>query len=122
MDTQMTARVEGEVLVIAVTGTMAADSAEDAGARMAADLRAALDRGPVDLLLDLAGLTFMDSAGLRVVLEAFQTVTGAGGRMALAAIQPNVARLLDVAGLGTHLTIYSGADEAVAALNRPRPR
>jgi anti-anti-sigma factor len=52
-----------------------------------------------DVTVDLAGVPFMDSSGLRVLIEAHQRIAGAGRRLVLAAPSDAVIRLLDVAGL-----------------------
>lgn len=54
---------------------------------------AAADGGPV--LLDLSGISFMDSSGLRVLLEAAELIRGSGS---LVIVHPSaqVRRLLEI--------------------------
>jgi anti-sigma B factor antagonist len=54
-----------------------------------------LARGPQKLTLDLGGLTFMDSSGIALLIEASQRVP----TVALVDVQPNVRRILAVTGL-----------------------
>jgi anti-sigma B factor antagonist len=55
--------------------------------------------------LDLSGITFMDSSGLRVVIEHHNRFEEAGGQLQLADLSSPVARLLQIAGLENHLHV-----------------
>lgn len=61
--------------------------------------------GPVDLVLDLGGLGFVDSSGLRVLIAAQQRLADAGRTLALRSPSDTVHRLLEITGLLDHLTI-----------------
>jgi anti-sigma B factor antagonist len=64
------------------------------------------------VIVDLAGLAFMDCSGLSALVSARVQARRAGGDLALAAPQQPVARLLfltDVAGL---LPVYASVAEA----------
>lgn len=65
-----------------------------------------LASGPVEhLVLDLSGLTFLDSSGLRVFVTARSAITDQGGELRLRAPSANTQRLLDVTGLGEIITV-----------------
>lgn len=49
------------------------------------DLWACLEQGHYRLVLDLSGLTYLSSAGLRVLLRFHQRITSLGGELILAA-------------------------------------
>lgn len=55
-----------------------------------------------ELVIDLAGVPFMDSSGLRILLKAHSELQEAGGRLVIARPSTAVARLLEVSGLDTH--------------------
>lgn len=57
------------------------------------------------LTLQLAGLTFIDSSGLRVLIEHHQRFESAGGRLQLANVSSRAGRLLEMAGLSDHLHV-----------------
>ena len=61
------------------------------------------------LVVDVRGVSFMDCAGLRVLLEAHQQVEGAGGRLVLAGPSPAVSRLLGWTGLSEVLRVIDDA-------------
>lgn len=55
--------------------------------------------------LSMAGVTFMDSIGLRVVLQATETARSMGGDLVLLDPTAPVRRVVDVTGLDDHLTL-----------------
>lgn len=54
--------------------------------------------GDGDLVLDLAGLTFLDSTGLKLILETAARIDGLG-RLVLQDVRPEVLRVLRIAGV-----------------------
>jgi anti-sigma B factor antagonist len=59
---------------------------------------------PVEVL-DLAGVTFIDSSGLRVIVEAHQSRLAAGSRLVLRSPSAAVQRRLEISGLAGHLDV-----------------
>lgn len=57
------------------------------------------------LVLDLSGLTFLDSSGLRVFVTAREAVTSRGGELSLRRPSANTQRLLDITGLGEIIAV-----------------
>ena len=53
-------------------------------------------------IIDLAGLTFIDAAGLHALVDAFEGVSSHGSAPALTDAAPRVARVFELLGL-THL-------------------
>lgn len=51
------------------------------------------------ILLNLGGLTFMDSSGLGVILGRYKKIAAAGGEMVVCSISPPVRRLFELSGL-----------------------
>lgn len=66
---------------------------------------AAADHEP--LVVNLAGVDFVDSSGLRVLLEVHQVREAAGGSLVLAEPSPAVRRVFDVAGVDEYLQVTS---------------
>ncbi|MEV5896208.1 STAS domain-containing protein [Nonomuraea fuscirosea] len=67
------------------------------------------------LILDLHGLTFMDSSGLHVLLRVRADVLARSGSLHLVAVQEVPARLLRITGVWDTLDIHDSVAEAVAA-------
>lgn len=61
--------------------------------------------GGGEVRLDIAGVTFMDSSGLRVIIDGTERLRAAGGDLVLVAPTDLVRRLFDVSGLTDHLTV-----------------
>jgi anti-anti-sigma factor len=66
---------------------------------------AVFDAGGNGLSLDLRGLTFIDSSGLRVILGAHKTANDRGGALVLRSPSPTAKRLLDITGLLDHIEV-----------------
>jgi anti-sigma B factor antagonist len=70
-------------------------------------LRTEIDRamgaGQANLVFDLAGLSFIDSSGLRVIISAHKDAAERGGRLVLRSPSQTTRRLLDITGLLDHI-------------------
>ena len=60
---------------------------------------------PAKTLLDLAGLTFMDSSGIALILRAQQRMQLLDGSVLVCNVPPQARRVLDAAGVGRLVTI-----------------
>jgi len=77
-------------------------------------LIAAAERGPERLVVDLSGLTFIDSTGLGVLIEAR---TRLANRRAFLLAAPGLAtrRALEISGLDRHFSVHDSVDGAMAS-------
>jgi anti-sigma B factor antagonist len=73
----------------------------------APDLADRLGADPPVEVVDVAGVTFIDSSGLRAIVEAHQARTSAGSRLVLRSPSAAVQRLLEISGLAGHLDVAS---------------
>ena len=73
-------------------------------------LVAALDPlpGDGDVSLDMSAVDFMDSSGLRVLIDAHQRATVDGRRVVLVRPSKAVHRVIEISGLAEHLHVESG--------------
>ena len=74
-------------------------------------LTALQGEGPV--VLDLSGIDFIDSTGLRVVLAAHQRAQDAEAELRIVAIDGAVTRLLDITGVKDRLAVFQSVDAAL---------
>jgi anti-sigma B factor antagonist len=78
-------------------------------------LRPLVQRKAPRILLDLSGVTYMDSSGLAVVIEALQSVLGYGGKFGLFGLQKSVLNIFEIARLDQVFEIFSDKAAALAA-------
>ena len=77
-------------------------------------VRAAADAPQAQrLVLDLRGVDFMDTSGIRLVVELMRAEEAGGAQLALVADSAPVLRLFDMAGLTSRLRLSSSVDEAL---------
>ena len=62
-------------------------------------------QGNLSVVLDLSGMTFIDSTGLEVFVGALKQVRAMGGDLTLSAPSPATYRLLEICGLVDAFTI-----------------
>lgn len=77
-----------------------------------------LDEGRPRVIVDLSGVTFMDSTGLGVLVGALKRIRAARGALALVITDYDIERLLELTGLDGSFQIYRTRDEAVEQLER----
>lgn len=68
------------------------------------------------LLLSLAGLSYIDSTGLGVLVAGLKQAMDRSGTLVLAAPSPVVARVLRITGLDTLFLVFPTEAEALAYL------
>ncbi|WP_327287284.1 STAS domain-containing protein [Streptomyces sp. NBC_01198] len=73
----------------------------------------ALDADGVHVVVDCAGLTFCDSAGLNVLVGARSIAVDRGAALTLAAVQPSVERVLEMSGVDTIVAVRATRREAL---------
>ena len=78
------------------------------------ELLAAAARAPDRLVVDLSGVTFIDSTGLGVLIEA-RTKLSNRRAFLLAAPGLETRRALEISGLDRHFAVHDTLDAALAA-------
>ncbi len=72
----------------------------------APELEAGLKFGDATcVVIDLANVPYMSSAGLRLLLSAHKTMLGKGGELQIANVQESVREVLDITGFSDILNI-----------------
>lgn len=73
------------------------------------------EAGEYRLILDLAGVPYINSVALRTLAEAILTCRAEGGDVKLVALQPKVRRVLQIVGFDRYSAIYDTIEAALAA-------
>lgn len=74
-----------------------------------------LNNSKLNVLLDMGGVTTIDSSGIGELVGSFTTVTNRGGKLKLLHLPPKVTDLLQVTQLITVFEVYQDRNEAVAS-------
>jgi anti-sigma B factor antagonist len=83
-------------------------------------LRPALESavsGGAQVTADLSGVTFMDSTGLGVLIQALKHSQATGGDFRLVVTQPNVKKVLEITGLTELFSIHDSLADALAPVS-----
>jgi anti-sigma B factor antagonist len=83
--------------------------------RVAVSLRQMIAKKPQHLVVDLSRVTYLDSSGLALLIEAMQNVEKYGGKFALAGMQETVRSIFDIARLDQVFRIFSDVNSAFVA-------
>lgn len=100
------------VLVIVLRGRLDGTGAPELERR----LIELVDSGRHRLVLDLAGLLYTNSVGIRVLLLIAKRLARVGGRLVLCAISPRVRTVLEHAGFAPIVPMHPDRESAVAAV------
>jgi stage II sporulation protein AA (anti-sigma F factor antagonist) len=92
---------QGRVLTGRLTGEIDHHAAKEIMAQMAEQIDAAL---PEQLVLELGEVTFMDSSGIAVLLNAWRRMGQLEGSMVVRQVPPQADKVLRAAGLDKLLT------------------
>ena len=74
----------------------------------------AVDKGRV--VVDLTGVDFVASIGIRLLVVNAKALDGRGGRMVLLHPRPEVARVLEISGIPAIIPMYDNLELALAVL------
>jgi anti-sigma B factor antagonist len=100
-------------VVVALRGELDMADAAD----VAAALTVVIAREP-EIIIDLAGLEFIDSSGVAALARGRKLALLAGGQLLLASPQPRVLRMLTLTRLIDVLPVHASVDEAAGRTRR----
>jgi anti-sigma B factor antagonist len=104
--------VDDTTHVVSLRGEIDALTAPRLGSR----LFGLADEGIRGVVVDLSEVTFMDSTGIGVLLNALRHFTLRHTQMVLVCPTPRVMRPFEVTGLVGHLTICDSREQALGSL------
>src|SRR5947207_15377221 len=102
--------MHGQAKVIALEGEIDLHTSR----RITTTLNAAVKAKPRNLVIDMGNVSYIDSSGLAVLIEAMQKVEKYGGKFALAGLQENVKPIFEVARLDQVFRIYQDVDSSLS--------
>jgi anti-sigma B factor antagonist len=101
----------GQVTVIEVSGEMDSNTAPQAQERVLPLV------GPgAKILLDMSGVEYMSSAGLRVLLSLYRQIARQNGGIVLVGLAEEIKDTMSITGFLNFFTTYDTVDEGLKAL------
>lgn len=110
---EQSVHAQGDVQVVTITGSLDALTAPELGDTLSTQLKS----GNAKLVADVAGLDYTSSAGLRVLLNSVKEARQKGGDLRLAAVQPNVDKVLELSGFKTIIKTFPDVASAVSSFS-----
>ena len=102
----------GGVLVATLKDRMDALTAPEFDTWFSARMQA----GETRLVLDLAGLDYISSAGLRSLLAVAKRIKAVGGAVVLCGLRGTVAEVFKMSGFTAIFTVVDSSEEALSAM------
>jgi anti-anti-sigma factor len=75
-----------------------------------------------NIIVDVRGLRYIDSAGINTMLDAYQRFQRAGRRIVLAAPSPMMVRILSIVNLEQVVPIFPTVEDALRSFDDDRTR
>ena len=76
----------------------------------------ALDKGAAGVILNMASLDFISSAGLRIMITLMKKAAADGKRVAMVGVQPTIYKIFKIAALDKVFRFFENEGEAVREL------
>ena len=108
MDLQVSARPGRACTVVVVRGEIDMESMP----MLEDQLGEIMDAGARHVVLDFAGVTFMDSSGLSMIVTLLERLSDIGGRLCLAQVREPVRSVLVFSAVDTVLDVYDTVEAA----------
>lgn len=100
----------GDALVVMVSGRMDAITAPEFDAQC----QGWIDASETKIVVDLSGLEYISSAGLRSILAAAKKVKGAQGELLFSGLSGMVEEVFSVSGFSAMFKLYATPEDALA--------
>ena len=102
---------DGNSTIVTVTGSVDALTAPDLGKTLSEQIK----DGHANLVVNLIGVEFMSSAGLRTLLGAVKEARSNGGDLRIASTNPGVDKVLKMSGFHTIAKVFASPAEAISS-------
>lgn len=112
MGLQISSRKSGNVTILDLQGRVTIGSSNDA---LSAELRKLAESAPCDVVVNLAGVSQMDSSGISTLVRTFVTLERQGGGLKLLNPAGHVLEVLDLTRLIQSIPTYKDEQVAIAS-------
>ena len=108
----ITQRTDGDVTIVELSGEIDGSTAPQAQAAIVP-----LAQGDSKIVIDMSDVGYMSSAGLRMLLVVYRTVSGQGATVALSGLSQDLEDTMSLTGFLDFFDHFETVDEAIASLN-----
>jgi anti-sigma B factor antagonist/stage II sporulation protein AA (anti-sigma F factor antagonist) len=114
MGLQIVLRKSGNITILDMQGRVTIGSSNDA---LSAELRKLAEEAPCDVLVNLAGVSQMDSSGISTLVRSFVTLRRQGGSLKLLKPVGHVSAVLELTRLVLSIPTFSDEATAIASFS-----
>ena len=108
---EITVKPVGQVMVIEISGEIDSNTAPQAQERVLP-----LAQPGAKILLDMSGVEYMSSAGLRMLLSMYRQISRQNGGLVLVGLAEEIKDTMSITGFLTFFTTRDTVDEGLKAL------
>jgi len=101
---------DGEATILELSGRLDTSNYES----FSDELFKKLDEGDKHIIVDMEGLDYISSSGLRVFLSALKKMKDNNGELALCCMSDKITEVFDISGFSTIFKIFVRLDDALA--------
>jgi anti-sigma B factor antagonist len=112
MSLKLRTREVGDVIVVDLSGQI---TLGEASAALRDEVRDQITHGHAKILLNLAEVTYIDSAGLGELTGSYTTVKNRGGQLKLLSLTKRVNDLMQITKLYTVFDVYDDEKKALSS-------
>jgi anti-anti-sigma factor len=108
MQMEIKTEIDGNVIVVRLSGRIEAVTSSSVENTLIKEISG----GRASIVLDMSNVSYISSAGLRVILVAAKKSGSAGGGIAIFGLQPSVQEVFSISGFGKIIPIATSYAEA----------
>jgi anti-sigma B factor antagonist len=112
MGLQISARKSGSVTILDLQGRVTIGPGNDA---LSTELRRLAESGPAEVIVNLAGVTQVDSSGISTIVRSFVTLERLGGGLKILNPEGHVREVFELTRLINAIPTFTDEAKAVAA-------
>jgi len=105
----ITTSEENNHTIVSIDGKVDTNTSPD----LERTLSGLIEAGQVNLLADFENLSFISSAGLRVLLATAKKTKAQSGSLKVCALNPTVKEVFDISGFSTILSVFPDRTSAL---------
>jgi anti-anti-sigma factor len=111
--TEIGQRRAGTVVILDLQGQMTLSGEEEA--RLLRAVRQVVETGNRQVLLNLSGVSYVDSTGIGEIVGAYTRVVRTGGSLKLCGLSGRTQELMETTNIGTVIESFATEAEALAS-------